>query len=141
MPGEQVVDASVLGAALFDEEHSAAAQAFLIDSDTALVAPELLMLEFANIAAKKTWRGDISFAEAARAVAGTRSLLRETASAEDLADRAFELGATHRFSAYDAAYLALAEMRGLTVATLDLKLVNRARDSGLGHLVRAITEA
>jgi len=42
---------------------------------------------------------------------------------------------------YDAAYLALAESRGTTVLTADLKLFDRATTAGLGHLVTRLTSA
>jgi predicted nucleic acid-binding protein len=44
--------------------------------------------------------------------------------------RLFELGERFRISAYDAAYLELAQRRGLPLATRDARLAQAARSSG-----------
>lgn len=137
MPGEWVIDASVLGAVFFKETGSGPARTFL-DSDAVLSAPDLLCLEIASIAAKKVWRGEATEAVATEAVNQTVGLVPELVANAGLARRAFELAARHRFSVYDAAYLALAEARSARVATLDAKLVSRADHEGFGHLVRLI---
>ena len=137
MRGEWVVDASVLGAVFFREAGAAAAITFM-DSDAVLIAPDLLCLEIASIAAKKVWRGEATEAVAAQAVARMSLLIPELVPNAGLAARAFELAARHRFSAYDAAYLALAESREAQLATLDAKLVRRAGDEGFAGMVRLI---
>lgn len=137
MPGEWVVDASVLGAVFFKEPGAAAAVSFL-NSDAVLLAPDLLCLEIASIAAKKVWRGEATEEAAAEAVNKATTLIPELVANADLSQRAYELAARHRFSAYDAAYLALAEARQAQFATLDAKLVRRADEEGFGGLVRLI---
>jgi predicted nucleic acid-binding protein len=137
MAGEPIVDASVIGAALFDEAGSEVARRFLGD-DHELTAPSLLALEVASIAAKKVWRGDISVEGGEEAMADFRELLPTLANTDDFAERAYRLAAFHRFSVYDAAYLAMAEERNGTVITLDEKLVSKAVDQGFGHLVEAL---
>lgn len=137
MPGERIVDASLLGAALFEEAKSSVARRFLA-GDHELLAPSLLPLEIASLAAKKVWRGEADVDVGARAVEEALALVPETVAIETLAARAFELAASHRFSAYDASYLALAESREGVVMTLDAKLARRATDVGLGHLVEEI---
>lgn len=137
MPGEWVVDASVLGAVFFKETDARAAIAFL-GSDAVLLAPDFLCLEIASVAAKKVWRGEATEKAAAEAVNKTATLIPELVANASLAQRAFELAARHRFSACDAAYLALAEARNAQVATLDAKLVRRADEEGFSHLVRLI---
>jgi predicted nucleic acid-binding protein len=57
-----------------------------------------------------------------------------------LADRAFQLSCEHGLSAYDGAYLALAEDEGLRVLTADIRLLRRAETSGLSHLVQALAD-
>lgn len=49
--------------------------------------------------------------------------------------RLHALGQTHGLSAYDAAYLELAQRRGLALATLDERLVAASRHTGV-NLVR-----
>lgn len=135
MPDEWVVDASVMGAAFFEEAATETARAFLVDNSS-LIAPQLLALEVANIAAKKVWRGLTQSETGARAVREISRLVELVDPPGGLASRAYDLAQKHRFSAYDAAYLALAEKRKAVVATLDKKLADRAVAEGYGSLVR-----
>jgi len=137
MRGEWVVDASVLGAFFFKEPLAEAADRFLTENPE-LVAPDLLTIEMASIAAKKVWRGETTDQIAGRAIDATIELVQLLVSGAGLAPRAYALAAAHRFSAYDATYLALAEMRSCRVATLDIRLSRRADQAGLAHLVHAL---
>ena len=105
---EEVVDASVIGAAFFNEAASASARAWLISAPR-LIAPDLVYAEIASIAAKKVWRGEASTEAGARAI-----------------------------DAIDATYLALAERRETRLVTLDRKLADRARQAGVDHLLREL---
>ena len=111
MRGERVVDASVIAAALFPEEHTTEARRFLLGT---------LHAEIASVAAKKVWRGETTEEIGTRACAELGALVETTPSAV-LSVRAFDLAARHRFSAYDGLYLALAERRGVPVYTLDAR--------------------
>lgn len=141
MPAEWVVDASLIAAVLFDESHSVAARRFLaeeIEASARLIAPGLLILELASIAAKKVWLGAASAANGAAAIDATLRLVDRPVDAADLVQRAFAHALAHRFSAYDATYLALAEMRGSRVATLDIRFVRRAEQEGFSHLIHPV---
>ena len=134
---EEVVDASVIGAAFFNEAASASARAWLIAAPR-LIAPDLLYAEIASIAAKKVWRGEASTEAGARSIEAIDDFLAEAIPLGELAGQAFDLAAKHRFSAYDATYLALAEQRETRLVTLDRKLVDRATQAGVGHLLREL---
>jgi predicted nucleic acid-binding protein len=141
MPAEWVVDASLIAAVVFEEAHSGAARRFLtaeIEAAALLIGPGLLALELASIAAKKVWLGQASAADGGAAIDATLRLVGRPVAAADLAPRAYVLASAHRFSAYDATYLALAELKGCRVATLDRRLVDRASREGFAHLVHAI---
>lgn len=141
MPAEWVLDASLVAAALFEEEHSMAARRFLsaaVEADAVLSAPDLMALEIASIAAKKVWRGETTETDGAMAIEVAFRLLGPMVPMTNLAQRAYALAARHRFSAYDGAYLALAENRNGRVATLDDRLTNRADQEGFSHLTHAI---
>lgn len=137
MPAEWVIDASVMGAAFFEEDGTAVARRFLTQEDH-FVAPDLLAIELASIAAKKVWLGLTTVDVGEKALADLSELVTETTCVASMAPRAFVLVANHRFSAYDASYLALAEARQIKVATLDGKLVRRAGQEGFAHLVHAL---
>ncbi len=141
MPGEWVIDASLVAAILFDEIHTAAARRFLaaeIEDGAAMIAPDLLPIELASITAKKVWLDQVSEADGAAAIDAALRLVGRPVAAGDLVQRAYALSATHRFSAYDAAYLALADARGCRMATLDGRLVRRADQAGLARLVYGV---
>ena len=137
MPGSFVIDASVAAKLHFVEDGSDQAAAFVEDVDR-LTAPDLLHIEMASIAAKNVRRGIASQDRAGLAVAGVSELLDAVVPLSELAPRAFELAAAYGFSAYDAAYLALAEIENIAVVTANEKLIRRARDADLSHLVRSL---
>ena len=139
MLGEgSIADASVLGAAFFEEADTRAARRFLIESSR-LIAPSLLMFEIASIAAKKTWKGLVTPEVCERAIGDTPTLVLLVAPTVELTVAAYRYASDHKISAYDASYLALADATGLKVVTLDEKLVARAGACGLGHLVRSLS--
>jgi predicted nucleic acid-binding protein len=137
MPSSFVLDASVAAKLHFLEEGSDQAGVAVRRADR-LIAPDLLFLEMASIAAKNVRRGTASSEQAVRAVRSVSGLLDEVIGLIGLASGAFELAAMNGFSVYDGVYLALAEMRGIKVLTADYRLVKRAESSGLSHLVEAL---
>lgn len=133
-PADFVADASLLGAAFFQEAGTPVAQRFL-ERSPLLVAPDLLWIEMASLAAKKVWRGEATLEVGNRAIEAISEFVSEAESMRPLARRAFQLAAAHRFSVYDAAYLALAETRKVPVATLDGKFAAMAAAAGLDRLI------
>ena len=140
MPGNYVVDASVAAKLYYQEEQSDQAAAALRNADH-LIAPELLYLEMASIAAKRTRRGTSSPEQGALAVRSVADILDELIPLAGLASRAYDLASVHGFSAYDGAYLALAEARGFKLLTADLKLARLAAQVGLGVHVETLAGA
>ena len=130
MNAEAVVDASVLGAALFKEEHSAEAIDFLLRADT-LAAPTLLTAEIASLAVKKVWRGEADLDLAKEAMLAVDEFVPTRTPCELLAVAALDIAAAHKLSAYDSFYVALALERDVPLATLDIRLVRRVRELGL----------
>ena len=138
MPDDLVVDASVAAKLFFVEDLSDRAEAALREAGR-LIAPELLFVEIASVAAKQVRRGVTSPERAAGVVASVIQLMDEVSPLSELARRAFVLAEAHGFSAYDGTYLALAEARGLRLITADEKLVRKAGGVGLSHLVRSLS--
>jgi predicted nucleic acid-binding protein len=136
MSDEVVVDASVAAKLFITEDGSDAARA-LAGSDARFIAPDLVLVELANVAVKRLRRGDISRDLAEHMIATARSLFRYLAPAAGLTSRAFELATGHGVSTYDAMYVALAEARGCDLVSSDLRLVARASAAGLPVAVRA----
>ena len=113
-----VVDASALGAVLFEEPEAEAVLTHL-KNDT-LVAPELIDYEIASIALTKIRRGLQPEAVAIAVMGGMRflGLARVRVSPVEVMVLARNSG----LSAYDAAYLWLAVSLDAELVTLDRKL-------------------
>lgn len=114
-----VVDASALIAVLLDPRDAAGRVGDLLASRP-LHAPAILPLEVANVLRRHRAAGIVDPSEAA---AAHRLLVRlpvEYWPYEVLADRVWAL--TGALSAYDAAYVALAELIGATLVTADRRL-------------------
>ncbi len=114
-----VLDASVLVAALVDSGHGGRwAETVVAEGD--LAAPELSLVEAANILRRLERSGEISRLEANSA---HRDLLRLDVDLFPFAPFADRLwGLRSSLTAYDAGYVALAEALGCPLATLDRKL-------------------
>jgi predicted nucleic acid-binding protein len=119
-----VCDASALVALLLDAGPDGRwATDALTGADIA--APSLVMFEAANIIRRHELAGLVSADQAAQAHADLLDLAIEQWPYELLAARAWAL--RHNLSSYDAAYVALAELTGATLVTLD-KRIARAPD-------------
>lgn len=131
----RVLDASVAVKCLLTEADSSLARAH-VAAHPDWAAPDLIHLEIASVATKSIRMGLLTRDQGAAMVARSTRLVGDAVSGELLRERAFALAADHGFSVYDAAYIALAELRGTWVLTADVKLVSRATAAGLGGLVR-----
>jgi predicted nucleic acid-binding protein len=120
-----IVDASVLLCAFFPDEAQSQAQTVLREHAAGrerLKAPALIVYEVTNAVWQAERRGRISVAQSDE--------ILQTASGLDIELLAFRWGESlplaRKFnrSAYDAAYLALAEQLGETLITADERLYN-----------------
>jgi len=117
--GRVVCDASALVALLLDggPDGQWATEA-LTGAD--LIAPSLVGFESANIVRRHELAGVVSTDQAAQANADVLDLAIEHWSYEILAPRAWAL--RRNLSIYDASYVALAELTGATLVTLDRRI-------------------
>lgn len=129
-----VLDASLVIAACFEEDHTTFAQEIVethLASD--MFAPALLPWEFANVLWKKCRRSEISQGQAAESGGYLDSLRLIYAAGtsgrqvSELAGLALRSGLT----AYDAAYLSLALELSVPLATTDRELARAAVRHGL----------
>ncbi|CAN5524248.1 PIN domain-containing protein [soil metagenome] len=127
-----VADASAIVSLLIDPGATGAAAADLM-AQAQLHAPDHLPVEVANALRRIRNRGALSSAEALLAIHDFRLLPVQLWPFEVLADRAWELG--DNISAYDAAYVALAERIEATLVTADARL---GRAPGIRCIVRTV---
>lgn len=119
-----IVDASVAVKWVIEEEGSEMARRL---SRIPLEAPDLLLVECANILWKKVRLGDLERAEATERLDRLlRAPVRLVASRE-LLPPALELSLELRHPIYDCLYLALAQRRGVPLVTADERLVSALR--------------
>lgn len=126
-----VIDASIAVKWVVDEDGTREA---LSVRKHALVAPELLIPECANILWKKVRLGELTVDEAAFAA---RLLARadvDLAPMRSLMEEATRIAVTLDHPAYDCIYLALAESRRVPFITADERLLRKVRSGPSGRV-------
>jgi predicted nucleic acid-binding protein len=119
----RVVDASVVAAALIDAGPEGTWAEGLLEGED-LAAPHLMPVEVASVLRRCVAAGDLAADSAALAHADLQALRVELFPYAPFADRVWAMrGAV---TACDAWYVALAELLGASLATLDARLA-RAR--------------
>lgn len=116
-----VVDCSLLGAVLFDEPQSGDAQRTIAGRD--LHAPTILDYEVVNVALKKSRLLQHDVATPSLEQYGNLPVRLHSVEVNAVA----RLAQRYRLSAYDAAYLWLAEQLKAPLATFDRRLGEAAR--------------
>lgn len=127
-----VLDSSVALAWCFEDEATPQTDALLeqLADDTA-VAPPLWELEVINVLLLAERRERITEAQTARFVALISQLPILIDSAGPDMGVVLAAGRHHGLTAYDAAYLVLAEREGIPLATMDAKLRAAATTAGV----------
>ena len=126
------VDAGVLIKLVVAEEDSDRADALWEqwkEEGVKIVSPGLLLFELTSVLRKKVHRGLLEPEEGKRAFDTVHRLPVQVLAPSDLHRRAWELATRfNRPAAYDAHYLALAEMMNCEFWTADERLFNTVRD-------------
>ena len=110
----------------------------LLDGAEQLQAPDLLVVEVANIAWKKAIKGEISDEEARRIVTAIPRFFHVIHPSSDYAERALEIARSLRHPVYDCFYLACAEEAGTPLITADERLCRAVEGNSLGAIVRSL---
>lgn len=129
-----VLDASLALALALPDERSGAADRTIgrISEGDVLWVPALWWYEIANGLTMARRRTRLSEADSLRALETYGRLRIETdGPAGDLAWRLHSLAVEHGLSAYDAAYLELAQRRAAGLLTIDARLGRIAQDAGV----------
>lgn len=119
-----VIDANVAVKLAVSEPDSHLADPLL---DQALVAPDLIYPEIANILWKKFRLGEIGRATAAEAMATLLDVGIRPVPTAELLPLALDLAIGLDHPAYDLFYVALARRQGIRFVTADRRLVARVR--------------
>ncbi len=129
-----VIDSSVTLAWVYSEETTEAIAEVLVHlTDRGAWVPALWRLEVANVLEMGVRRGrhDAAFRDAALADLAVLPISLDAETDRQAWGATARLAARHRLTMYDAAYLELAQRRGLPLATLDKELRGAAAVEGM----------
>ena len=135
-----VVDSSAALAWVYSEETTEAISEVLARlTDRRAWVPALWRLEVANVLEMNVRRGrhDAAFRDAALADLAVLPISIDAETDRQAWGATVRLAARHRLTVYDAAYLELAQRRGLPLATLDKELRDAATAEGVILLGRS----
>ena len=124
-----VVDASVVVEVLLRSDAGAELEERLVEGDDPLHAPHLMDVEVAHALRRCAAHGDIAERHGRDALADLAAMTIERHGHQPLLERMWQLRSN--LTAYDAAYLALAERLGAPLLTRDAALASVA-----GHHAR-----
>jgi len=125
MPDTFVLDCSVAAKWVLPEPGSAAALGWFeryASGEVLLIAPDLLLAEFASLVAKRSRRKQISAEQAYQAFSLMTKCAPRLFDMRPRLFRALDLSLQHRLSLWDCVYLALALEHDCLVLTADLRL-------------------
>ena len=136
---EWVLDSSMALAWVLPDEGSTRAEKFLaqLSPEGVLWVPALWWYEIANALTMAQRRQRLVEADSIRAVElyGMLPIQTDTDLSQDAVWRFQALARQYSLSAYDAAYLELAQRKGAGLATLDRRLITAARKAGIRPLL------
>lgn len=124
-----VVDASVAVKWFIAGEPGHDAARELLEHDPVLLAPDLLLVEAANVAWRKVRLGELSEGQATSMVAALGSGDISLVASSGLVLKALSLTTELEHPVYDCLYLALALDRQTTLVTADERFHRRLADS------------
>lgn len=126
-----VLDASAILELLLGTERGSRVASAIARAGVALLAPHLVDLEVAQVLRRLVVKGDLTTTRAEQALADLDALGLERHAHADLIPRIWSLRSN--LTAYDAAYVALAEVMDATLVTCDAKLA-----ASSGHRARVL---
>jgi predicted nucleic acid-binding protein len=132
-PTAIILDASIVVEVVLASDAGTRAMARLVAAGAALHAPELLDIEVLHVLRRAVSRHQLTAQRAEQAIRLLESLPVTRHAHSPLRRRCWQLRAN--FSAYDAAYVALAEGLGGVLMTRDARI---ARTPGLGAHVEVV---
>jgi predicted nucleic acid-binding protein len=132
-----VVDASVAVKWFIHEPDRPAARR-LLEPQSPLIAPDLIVAEVASAMWKRVMAGEGDARQAPLTAASLPRFFARLLPLSPLAARAVEIAAELRHPVYDCFYLALAEREDATFVTADRRLVGRLAGSRWETLCRPL---
>lgn len=133
-----VVDTSVVVKIYVPEAHSERSSLFFSDGHE-LIAPEIMLAEFANVLWKKsTLLGELTEAEATNIVAAAQLLPLGYYFTAGLLPHALRIAMATKRTVYDSLYIALAESEECKFMTDDRKLYQSLQSTSMASYITLI---
>lgn len=136
----RVIDASVACKWFFEEPLSADARELAL-VHPALVAPDLIIAECANVAWRRVRDGQVSVEQAEASLKALPDWFQTLTPSADLHQSAFRIARTLGHPVYDCLYIALAARDAAPLITADKALLRRVRGSVWQDLVQFLGDA
>jgi predicted nucleic acid-binding protein len=133
-PNVIVVDASAVLELLLNRRVASALRQRLFRAGETLHAPHLIDVEVLHVIRRYNMSGEMKDDRAEEAIRNHLALPIERYSHELLADRIWQLRSN--LTAYDAAYVALAELLGARLVTTDARLARSSAARKVAELIR-----
>ncbi|MGH8524973.1 MAG: type II toxin-antitoxin system VapC family toxin [Gammaproteobacteria bacterium] len=139
-----VVDASVAAKWYLDEPYGDAARS-LVTSGADLIAPDLILAEFANLTWKRLSRREITEQQATAMVDHLPYMFLHIVPCLALRKPALSIAVALDHPVYDCFYIALAAERNINLVTADMRLIHRVRgtpwEKKVIHIMSALPAA
>ena len=132
-----VIDANVAAALLLDLPYSARARD-AIRSAERIIAPDIVVHEFANVLWKLVTGGRMTEGFARRALVALDGLISDFVVGRPIAHDALRIAIEFTHPVYDCFYLALARERDAILMTADRRLAARVAGSEFAKLLHLI---
>ncbi|MDN2582594.1 type II toxin-antitoxin system VapC family toxin [Aquibium sp. ELW1220] len=132
-----VVDASVAVKWIIAEEREEAADSLLSHGEMRS-APDLLLVEVANVLRNKLSKGQISLPHAQTGFRFVASAMTSLVPDRELVGRALDIAAELEHPVYDCMYIACAERENTKVVTADARFKRRTAQSRYATLVESL---
>ena len=136
----RVIDASVACKWFFEEPLSADARELAL-AHPALVAPDLIIAECANVAWRRVRDGQVSVEQAEASLKALPDWFEMLTPSVDLHQSAFRIARTLGHPVYDCLYIALAARDAAPLITADKALLRRVRATAWQDLVQFLGDA
>jgi predicted nucleic acid-binding protein len=132
----QVIVDSCVGAKWVIRQENSEEAIDLLAADVEIVAPDMILVEVANVLWKTVKRGLLSAKQAEARLAGLPGFFNRLLPTFDLVPEALELGLTADVPVYDCVYAVASRRTGASLVTADKNLVARlAGRSDTGNII------
>jgi predicted nucleic acid-binding protein len=132
-----VVDASVAVKWIIADEREDAADSLLSPAGTRY-APDLLLVEVANVLRTKLSRGEVTMPHARLGLHFVATSMTSLVPDRELVGRALDIATELQHPVYDCLYVACAERENTKVVTADARLQRRTAQTRYASLVESL---